>query len=70
MLNDGTCARMRRVLDGRLDQVAAARRLASLADAAGHPNPFHVASLFKVRWKMSRHIEMVRRRSHENGGRW
>jgi phytoene/squalene synthetase len=47
MLSDKTRARMRRVLDRRLDQVAAARRLAALVDVAGHPNPVHVASLFR-----------------------
>jgi Phage integrase family len=48
MLSDRTRARIRRVLDGRLDQVAVARRLASLVDVAGRPNAVHVASLFKA----------------------
>jgi hypothetical protein len=36
-------------MERRLDRVEAARRLASLLNADGQPNPAHVARMFRVR---------------------
>jgi len=52
-------ARMTAKFMRRLDQVAAARRLAHLRDASGNFNPVHQAAYFRVRWWNARFIDKL-----------
>jgi hypothetical protein len=64
-------SRLGQAIEKRLDQVEAARRLASLLDAAGKPNPIHQAASFRVRWELAWFLDklVARRRACERGRR-